>query len=124
MKLHSGASRNTVDDEYRNRSGSEWEKLAVAASKARNVKAWGNAPGGNQRSSQALKARNNGSRLRHAGVHSTDIISRFQRFKISFKASPGALPQAFTFRAFGGANASLLTLPALRNFGFRPRVWN
>jgi len=78
-----------------------------AAPKARNVKAWGNAPGRSQRSSRALKARNDGSRLICAGVLLTDMISRFQRFRISFTSSPGALLQAFTFRAFGAANASL-----------------
>jgi hypothetical protein len=36
------------------------------------------------------------------------MISRIQRFKISFTSLPGALPQAFTFRALGAANASLL----------------
>ena len=71
------------------------------------MKAWGNAPGGSQRSSRALKARNDGSRPLDAGVLLTEMISRFQRFKISFTPSPGALHQAFTFRAFGAANASL-----------------
>jgi hypothetical protein len=84
------------------------KKLAFAAPKARNVKAWGNAPGGSQQSSRALKARNDGSRLIYAGVLLTDMISRIQRFKISFTSLPGALPQAFTFRALGAANASLL----------------
>jgi hypothetical protein len=82
------------------------------------VKAWGNAPGGSQRSSRALKARNDGSRLLYDGVLFTDMISRFQRFKISFTASPGALPQAFTFRAFGAANASLLRLQLYETLDF------
>jgi len=63
------------------------------APKARNVKAWGNAPGGDHRTRiRALKARH------EQLAPSYFALTALQYCHTGF---PGALPQAFAFRAFG-----------------------
>jgi len=70
----------------------------VPAPKARDVTAWGNAPGQSRQMLEALKARNGLRGLHH--VAPTALRSVSSDFS-------GALPQAITFRAFGAESRAL-----------------
>jgi hypothetical protein len=77
--------------------------LGLSAPKARNAKAWGIAPGKCRQLLLALKARNFPSgKQNFVGnrIYPRSSLSRLQRF-LPQVTCPGALPQAFAFRAFG-----------------------
>jgi hypothetical protein len=75
----------------------EW-RFAYSALKARNVIAWGTAPGGTSCGFSALKARNV---LDAAHLRLARLISRLQRFYRLEELFPGPMAQAITFRALG-----------------------
>ena len=79
--------------------------IGLKAPKARNVIAWGSAPGGVPANRRALKARNEPSglvlrELRQELHYAPSALS------VSVLRVPGALPQAVTFRAFGALKQS------------------
>src|SRR5258706_15982597 len=70
----------------------------VLAPKARNVIAWGNAPGDGQRVLEALKARNRSCRSKTAVVKlPLNIISRFQRWDAPTATYLGRWPRLLHF---------------------------
>jgi hypothetical protein len=74
-------------------------KLRLPAPKARNVIAWGNAPGKDLSMLEALKARNTQGRPKLAGV--APRLFRAFSAKSVHLISPGPMAQAFTSRAVG-----------------------
>jgi len=76
--------------------------LHLSAPRARNAKAWGIAPGKNQDKQKALKARDTKCQLRIVnGSLPKGHIPRLQRCEQLLRVFPGAMPQAFAFRALG-----------------------
>src|SRR6267378_3605855 len=87
----------------------------VLAPKARNVTAWGNAPGDGQRVLEALKARNRNYRSKTAVVKlPLNIISRLQRWDAPTAPYLGRWPRLLHF-------APLALRPAITDRTLRGR---
>src|SRR5688500_5969675 len=96
-------------------SGHQNRLRSLSAPTARNVIAWAIGPGGRGESSRALKARNALAFL-YSGRYSYFAPSALFRIH---GFSPGALPQAFTFRAVGAEPLRLFSNPCAADVGER-----
>jgi len=76
---------------------------ATEAPKARNAEAWANGPGND---SSQLSFRPQRGEIFATSIQFIETMSLLQSFNLFWGLLPGALPQAFAFRAFGALGSA------------------